>query len=133
MVKNKLSRVITMSYNYEIQIKKINKHDYSQPIVKESENNETPNLWSLSSIFNWQEINSPFKDSLVRTKKWLEKNHPEISKGFLIVENGVYDRNNSIFWKFSELNISMAESDSKKSSFNMTKNWILENHSELML
>ena len=133
MVKNKSSRVITMSYNYEIQIKKINKHDYSQPIVKESENNETPNLWSLSSIFNWQEINSPFKDSLVRTKKWLEKNHPEISKGFLIVENGVYDRNNSIFWKFSELNISMAESDSKKSSFNMTKNWILENHSELML
>lgn len=133
MVKNKSSRVITMNYSYEIQIKKINKYDYSQPIVKESENNETPNLWSLSSIFNWQEINSPFKDSLVRTLKWLEKNHPEILKGFLILENGVYDRNNSIFWKFSELNISLAESDSKKSSFNMTKNWILENHSELML
>ena len=133
MVKNKPPGVITMSYNYEIQIKKINKYDYSQPIVKESENNETPNLWSLSSIFNWQVINSPFKDSLARTKKWLETNHPEISKGFLIVENGVYDRNNSIFWKFSELNISLAESDSKKSSFNMTKNWILENHSELML
>lgn len=133
MVKNKSSRVITMSYNYEIQIKKINKYDYSQPIVKESENNETPNLWSLSSIFNWQVINSPFKDSLARTKKWLEKNHSEILNGFLILENGVYDRNNSTFWKFSELNISLAENDSKKSSFNITKNWILENHSELML
>ena len=132
MVTRKQPRVIVMSYDYEIQIKKINKYD-SKLIVKEFKNNETPNLWSLSSLMNWQEINSPFKDSLVRTKKWLEKNHPEISKGFLIVENGVYDRNNSIFWKFSELNISMAESDSKKSSFNMTKNWILENHSELML
>ena len=129
MVKNKPPGVITMSYNYEIQITKFGHH----LVVKESENNETPNLWSLSSIFNWQEINSPFKDSLMRTKKWLEKNHPEILKGFLMIENGVYDRNNSTFWKFSELNISLAESDSKKSSFNMTKNWILENHSELML
>jgi hypothetical protein len=122
-----------MNYTYEIQIKKINKHDYSQPIVKESENNETPNLWSLSSLFNWQEINSPFKDSLVRTKKWLEKNHPEISNGFIISENGVYDRNNLTFWRFSELNISIAEDDSKISSFNRTKKWILENHPELLI
>ena len=77
MVTRKSSGVDAMSYTYEIQIKKINKYD-SKLIVKESENNETPNLWSLSSLMNWQEINSPFKDSLVRTKKWLQENHPEL-------------------------------------------------------
>lgn len=123
-----------MNYSYEIKIKKINKYAYSNPVVKEYKRDEIPNFWTLPSLFDWQEINSPLKDSLARTRKWLEKNHPEILTGFLMFENGVYDVNDifkPFFWEFSELN--NTPSDLKISSFNRTKNWILENHSELLL
>lgn len=134
MVKTESSRVITMNYTYEIQITKFG----HQLIVKESENNDTPNLWSLSSLFNWQEIeiNSRFKDSLLRTKEWLKMKHPEIIMKFLILEDGVYDRNDvpMIFWKFSELNKKYAnEKDWKMQSFERTKTWILDNYPELMI
>lgn len=127
-----------MNYTYEIQIKKINKHDYSQFIVKESGNNETPSLWSLSSLLNWKEISmdSYFKDSFMRTKEWLKNNYPEVSMKFLIFGDGIYDKNDheTIFWKFSELNnIPIKETDWKISSFKRTKTWLIENYPELLI
>jgi hypothetical protein len=134
MVKRKSSRVTDMNYTYEIQITRFG----HQLIVKEQKNGETPDLWSLETLFDstWNKSDAPSIKSLVRTKEWLKMKHPEIIMKFLIFEDGVYDRNDvpMIFWKFSELNrLFVNEKDSKIISFKRTKDWIIENHPEYLI
>ena len=136
MVIRKLPRVDVMNYAYEIQITRFG----HQLIVKEQKNGETPDLWSLGTLLDscWNKDDSPSIKSLVRTRKWLKMKHPEIIMKFLILEDGVYDRNDipMAFWKFSELNkmfVSEFKSDWHKKSFERTKVWILDNYPELMI
>ena len=126
-----------MNYTYEIQIAS-KEYPLLQPIVKEKKYGKTSNLWTLSTLLDSYEIksDSSFTGSLMRTKKWLKENHPEIIMKFLIFGDGVYDRNDIqvIFWKFSELSkMPTNEKDSKMISFKRTKDWILDNYPELMI
>ena len=52
-------------------------------------------MWSLGTLLDscWNKDDSPSIKSLVRTRKWLKMKHPEIIMKFLILEDGVYDRN----------------------------------------
>ena len=133
MVTKKLSRVINMNYTYTIQISPL-----GLPVVKEQKNGENPDLWSLGTLLDptWNKSDAPSIKSLVRTKKWLKAKHPEIIMKFLIFEDGVYDRNDvpMAFWKFSELNkMFIDEKNSNIISFKRTKDWIIENHPELLI
>ena len=122
-----------MNYTYTIQISPL-----GLPVVKEQKNGENPDLWSLGTLLDptWNKSDAPSIKSLVRTKKWLKAKHPEIIMKFLIFEDGVYDRNDvpMAFWKFSELNkMFIDEKNSNIISFKRTKDWIIENHPELLI
>ena len=132
----KSSRVNAMNYTYEIQITRFG----HQVIVKEQKNGGTPDLWPLTTLLDstWNKSDTPFIKSLLRTREWLKMKHPEIIMKFLILEDGVYDRNDvpMAFWKFSELNkmfVNEFKTDWHKKSFEKTKAWVLKNHPELML
>lgn len=133
-----------MNYTYEVEIFSNGGFRRTQPIIKECKDKEILNSWSLLTLLNssnkfGSQFSSSFQASLIRTKKWLKDNHPEISMKFMIFKDGVYDANyqgadSVLFWKFSELNnLDIINQDWKILSFKKTKMWIIENHPEMLI
>lgn len=84
MVKNKLSRINDMNYNYKLKLKNYPSKSYPSSLIPQDEVLE---YWDLILVQSWsidvlkyisiEAIYKETKKSFLRTQKWLQENHPE--------------------------------------------------------